>query len=291
MLKKLFNLFHKQESKVPTLQDTSSNINSGNFHNRIGSQENENISHQAELLIEESSKYLVSNPQKSIELINQVLKNLPNNYDAYVNRGIAYDSLGDFEKAIDNYKQSININPNYYLAYVNLASIYKKLGNKSEALELYKKTLAKIPPTNESEIKQIRIMISELEQQESTAVSEPKYQSVTIKLKKPLKRIYWERIILAFISLTFCLLLYIPFSSDFDNPSTRFLYLFLIAAPGGYYSYLLLGNGFGGKVPLFKIQNDNDAWKERYKRELLIILKIAPVGWILVILYAILSKS
>lgn len=109
-----------------------------------------------------------------------------------------------------------------------------------------------------------------------------------IKLKK---RVYWERIILALSSLLFCILLAIPFIGNSETPEGLTIYLLIISGPAGYYSYLLLSNGFGRKIPIFRIQNDTNSWKERYKKELIFMFKIAPVGWGLIFIWYLFMKG
>lgn len=166
-------------SKEPTVQEIIAHAEKLGI--RIVPQEEEDVRNKAESMIKKSSEYLVSEPKKAIDLLDQVLETFPNHYGAYINRGIAYDHLGDYEKAIQDYRHSIRINPNYYIAHINLASLYEKLGDKAKALKLYNEVLSIIPPTREADVKQVRRMISELEQTESTVSSDSKIETPTDK--------------------------------------------------------------------------------------------------------------
>lgn len=55
---------------------------------------------------------LVRQDQKSCDRNNQAIKLNPNDADAYYNRRIARDNLGDKQGAIADYDQAIKINPN-----------------------------------------------------------------------------------------------------------------------------------------------------------------------------------
>ncbi|MBO1063133.1 MAG: tetratricopeptide repeat protein, partial [Aphanizomenon flos-aquae CP01] len=59
----------------------------------------------------------------------------PNYADAYYNRGIVRNELGDKQGAIDDYNQAIKINPNYAKAYVGRGYVYYQLGDKQKARE------------------------------------------------------------------------------------------------------------------------------------------------------------
>jgi tetratricopeptide (TPR) repeat protein len=53
--------------------------------------------------------------------------------DAYNNRGIAYDSKGQYDQAIADYNNALEINPRYAMAYYNrgIAYYFKKEYDKS----------------------------------------------------------------------------------------------------------------------------------------------------------------
>ena len=57
--------------------------------------------------------------------------------EAYNNIGVAYNHLGDNNKAIENYNRAIKLKKDYSNGYNNLASLYDDLGNYSEAAKNY----------------------------------------------------------------------------------------------------------------------------------------------------------
>jgi tetratricopeptide (TPR) repeat protein len=54
----------------------------------------------------------------------------PKSAKTYYNRGIAYGTLGQWEKAIADYSSTIEIDPNYTMAYSNRDIAYRKLSEK-----------------------------------------------------------------------------------------------------------------------------------------------------------------
>jgi tetratricopeptide (TPR) repeat protein len=66
---------------------------------------------------------------------NQAITINPNYAQAYYNRGIVRNELGDKPGAIDDYTQAIKFNPNLAQAYGNRAYVYYQLGDKQKARE------------------------------------------------------------------------------------------------------------------------------------------------------------
>ena len=52
---------------------------------------------------------------------------------AYVDRGLAYDNRGNYEKAVSDYTEAIRLESNYVAAYVGGGNIYLRTGNRAEA--------------------------------------------------------------------------------------------------------------------------------------------------------------
>ncbi|MEI6444370.1 MAG: tetratricopeptide repeat protein, partial [Nostocales cyanobacterium ELA583] len=82
-----------------------------------------------------------------IQDYNQALKINPNYADAYYNRGLTRDDLGDKQAAIQDYNQALKINPNYADAYNNRGILRAKLGDKQGAIQDYNQAL-KINPND-----------------------------------------------------------------------------------------------------------------------------------------------
>ncbi len=62
----------------------------------------------------------------------------PNYATAFNNLGVAYYSIGDYDKAILSYNKAIELCSNYVKAHMNLASCYFKQGKYEEALRKYR---------------------------------------------------------------------------------------------------------------------------------------------------------
>lgn len=67
------------------------------------------------------------NNTKALSLINKAIKQEPNNYGYYNNRGIIKENLEDYNGAIADYSYAIKLNPTYEIAYNNRGNLYKKL--------------------------------------------------------------------------------------------------------------------------------------------------------------------
>lgn len=73
----------------------------------------------------------------AIQDYNQAIKIKPNDADAYYNRGIAQSDLGDKKSAIEDYSQAIRVNSNYANAYYNRGIAQSDLGDKKAAIQDY----------------------------------------------------------------------------------------------------------------------------------------------------------
>jgi tetratricopeptide (TPR) repeat protein len=63
----------------------------------------------------------------------------PNNADDYYNRGLAYFSEGQNDKAISDYNRAIEINPKHAAAYYNRGLAHFDLGNQEFACNDWRK--------------------------------------------------------------------------------------------------------------------------------------------------------
>jgi tetratricopeptide (TPR) repeat protein len=61
----------------------------------------------------------------------------PKNAHRYYNRGIAYSSKGDHDRAIQDYDRAIELDPKYGIAYDNRGYSYASKGNLDRAIQDY----------------------------------------------------------------------------------------------------------------------------------------------------------
>ena len=59
------------------------------------------------------------------------------NVKAYINRGVAYRILGQYERAIQDYDEAIGVDPQYEAAYNNRGMAYWRLGQHERAIQDY----------------------------------------------------------------------------------------------------------------------------------------------------------
>ena len=80
----------------------------------------------------------------------KVIKENPNDADAYKNLGFTYYDLHNYTKAIESYKQAIRINPNYVGAYYRYLDVaYSQLNLYKEVVKTYKQAI-RINPNDAS---------------------------------------------------------------------------------------------------------------------------------------------
>ncbi len=72
---------------------------------------------------------------REIETYSQAIRINPNSANAYYNRGLSYQRLGDQEGAIGDYTNSIRINPSYAEAYHTRGLARADLGDKKGAVQ------------------------------------------------------------------------------------------------------------------------------------------------------------
>ena len=72
---------------------------------------------------------------QSIEQFNNVLKYIPNNADTMYNLALAYDLVGDIERAIKHYKQALDTDPKHKEARHNLELLLGEPYNPEEEIE------------------------------------------------------------------------------------------------------------------------------------------------------------
>jgi tetratricopeptide (TPR) repeat protein len=72
--------------------------------------------------LRDEGKY--TDPQKAIEYLNNAIKLQPDLAEAYINRGVAYYDLGQYQRAIKDYSKAISLQPNAADAYNNRGAAY-----------------------------------------------------------------------------------------------------------------------------------------------------------------------
>jgi len=71
--------------------------------------------------------------EKSAETYELWQQSYPRDFAPYINLGLGYIWLGEYEKSVAETKEGLRIEPNNVLAYTNLAGLYIKLGRLNEA--------------------------------------------------------------------------------------------------------------------------------------------------------------
>jgi tetratricopeptide (TPR) repeat protein len=71
--------------------------------------------------------------EKSAETYELWKQNYPRDFAPYINLGVGYTWLGDYERALKDTQDALRLEPNNVLAYTNLAALYIKLGRLDEA--------------------------------------------------------------------------------------------------------------------------------------------------------------
>ncbi|MDB9455908.1 tetratricopeptide repeat protein [Dolichospermum circinale CS-534/05] len=95
--------------------------------------------------VQAGDKYRNGDYRGAILAYNEVIRLTPNDTEALIFRGNAYNKSGDKQAAIQDYNQAIKINPNYALAYNNRGKTRLDLGDKQGAIDDHNQAL-KINP-------------------------------------------------------------------------------------------------------------------------------------------------
>ena len=77
----------------------------------------------------------------AIEHYSHAIELDPNYAEAYTNRGLAYQSKDEYDRAIRDHNKAINLNPNYAEAYFNRGGAYKGKDNWDHALADFTKAI------------------------------------------------------------------------------------------------------------------------------------------------------
>ena len=81
--------------------------------------------------------YSLKEYEKAINDYNKAIELNPNNASYYNNRGISFNNLKEYEKAINDYNKAIELDPNYSVSYFNKGLAYRELGKYEEAINNY----------------------------------------------------------------------------------------------------------------------------------------------------------
>lgn len=90
------------------------------------------------------------NLSKAIEAYQKSVKINPNSYDAQYNLGVAYHSIGDYDRAGKCYCKAINVAPMNYEAHYNLALLLRKMNHYKEAYDEIDKALTLVTALSEN---------------------------------------------------------------------------------------------------------------------------------------------
>ena len=85
---------------------------------------------------------------KAIDLLNKIVKAVPNNAVASINLALVYKQQGRLKEAEDSLKLALIAEPENPVAHNEYAVLYRKTGKFSEARTLYEKILEKYPNFN-----------------------------------------------------------------------------------------------------------------------------------------------
>ncbi|MDT4966348.1 MAG: eukaryotic-like serine/threonine-protein kinase [Acidobacteriota bacterium] len=107
---------------------------------------------QTDALYLDAINALVSNDfPRAIKAYGEIAKLTPNDAQAYVNLGRAYEKNEELQKAIENYVQATNRDPQDALAYLRVGALYGRQQNKPSALSSLEKAEAIYEPSSNVE--------------------------------------------------------------------------------------------------------------------------------------------
>ena len=70
----------------------------------------------------------INDPKRAIEDFDEALEKNPRNLEAWTSRGLAWERLGDKEKAAGSYAKAININKDHEPARAGFARVGGRMG-------------------------------------------------------------------------------------------------------------------------------------------------------------------
>ena len=105
--------------------------------------------------------------QDSQNYINEALKAGPNNTDVLIAVGYAYETAGDYQKALGYYNQAIKADPNSSAAYFHAGHALEFLGKRAEAYKDYEKAYSLDPNNSLVLVARGNMLLSQGKTQES----------------------------------------------------------------------------------------------------------------------------
>lgn len=84
---------------------------------------------------------LAGDAQRAIELLTEAIKDAPNDWRYYNDRGVAYKKSGNLELALADYSKAIQINPTYTHALNNRGLVYLEQGLYDQAIQDFSEAL------------------------------------------------------------------------------------------------------------------------------------------------------
>ncbi|MFZ3122833.1 MAG: tetratricopeptide repeat protein [Thermodesulfovibrionales bacterium] len=83
----------------------------------------------------------IGNHQQAINDLTKAIKLEPDAANVYLVRGFAYGKLANYQQAIKDFTKVIELEPDYTLAYNNRGFAYSKLGNYQQAIKDYNRAI------------------------------------------------------------------------------------------------------------------------------------------------------
>jgi tetratricopeptide (TPR) repeat protein len=87
-----------------------------------------------DLKMQEASNNIKSNPQKAVELLNEILKDNPQDINAIYCKGLAMFNLKSFQESVNCFSEVLKLNPNTFQAHLNISNIAISTNNPEQAL-------------------------------------------------------------------------------------------------------------------------------------------------------------
>lgn len=76
-----------------------------------------------------------------MRIINEAIQNNPNDPQPYLQRGLAYNHLEEYEKALQDFNHVLELDPDNVDAYNFRGTMYYRIGNYEQALEDYNRAM------------------------------------------------------------------------------------------------------------------------------------------------------